>query len=231
MNAMQIGKNVDEFMLIYKEFNENYYDNGVDIEPLAMILSCLNSAKIYVVTNYGVPYQYLEENPLIHTVLDFETCFGAFVPIPSNTVKDLIPDSVFDDQVTVPIALVIFPQYPKVRMEKVGRDGELQHFDNEKFDIILATDVPEHNLNYKDIIMKLKRILKSGGALIILLPCEYRLYRLFSRMKVKQNSERGHVYHSSRVADQVEAFTSNNFEKVYTANVYKFICVTFSVME
>lgn len=232
MNTMQRGKNFDKFMLIYKEFKEDKYGKCVDIDLFAITQFDLNTAKRYVVlAKYRATTQYLQKNPLGHTVVDFWSCFGAFIPIFSNTVKDVISGSAFDGQVTIARDLVTLTQYPNVRVEKDREEGTLPHFDNVKFDTILATYMLEHNLNYKDIIMEHKKVLKSGGELIVLLSCKYFLYRLFAKRKVEQNAEREHVYHSRRGANEAETFISNNFKEVHTANVYTFIYVAFLVIE
>ena len=205
MEAMQRGKNFDSFMPFYKEFRRTEKDKGVDMEPLAMPLFSSNPAKRYVVlAKYRVITKYINENTSGHASLDFGTGFGAFLPVLSSRFNDVIAVDAFYDQVTVARDLVTFMKLPNVRVEKVRKDAGMAHFDDSKFDAILATDVLEHNLNCKDIVMELKRVLKLGGSLIVSLPREHFIYRLFARREVEHNEERRHVYHSSRGADQIE---------------------------
>ena len=215
-------------MPLYNKFRKIESHKGIDMEPFAMPLFSLNPAKRYVVLNkYKKITKYLFENPSGHEALDFGTGFGAFIPILSRKFDNVIAVDAFDDQVTAARDLVAFMKLPNVRVDKVKRDGGLSYFDDGKFDTIMATDVLEHNLNYKDIVMELKRVLKPGGTLIVSLPREHLIYRLFARREVEHNEERGHVYHSSKGADLVEQFIANQFKVIERVNVFTFLHIMF----
>ncbi len=216
------------FMPIYNKFRKTENDKGIDMEPFAMPLFSLNLAKRYVVLNkYRTITKYLFENQLGHMALDFGTGFGAFLPILSRTYNNVVAVDAFDDQVTVARDLVAFMKLSNVRVDKVRKDTGLSQFNDSEFDTILATDVLEHNSNYKDIVVELNRVLKPGGTLIVSLPREHFLYRLFARREVEHNEERGHVYHSSKGADIVEEFIAKQFKVIERVNVFTFLHIMF----
>jgi len=228
MCANQNTMNFDTFMPIYNKFRKAEKDKDVDMEPFAMPLFSSNPAKRYVVlAKYRAITKYLLERQLGDAALDFGTGFGAFLPILSSKFYQVIAVDAFDDQVTAARDLVTYMKLPNVRVEKVRKDNGLSYFNDGKFDTVLATDVLEHNLNYKDIVMELKRLLKPGGLLIVSLPREHLLYRLFARREVEHNEERGHVYHSSRGADLVEEFITKQFRVIERVNAFSFIHVLF----
>ncbi len=79
----------------------------------------------------------------------------------------------FYEHVIADIGFISFIQLPYVGGEKFRRDDEVPHVDDEKFDTILENDVTEHNLNYRDIKIELKRVIMSEELLKVSLHREY----------------------------------------------------------
>ncbi|WP_188681466.1 class I SAM-dependent methyltransferase [Thermogymnomonas acidicola] len=227
MLSRQEKKQFNRYMSQFENFRRVELKNGVDPEPFRMPLFSKNFAKrVGVLSKYRHITQYLKVNSKRGKALDFGTGFGAFLPVLSELNDEVIAVDAFDDQLRAAKDLCLYMGLKNVTVLKVARINGLSGFEDSTFDTILATDVLEHNLNYKDIVVKLKRVLKTGGPLIVSLPREHLLYRIFARREVEHDRERGHVYHSSKGADEVELFLLKHFDLELKESAHTFIHYT-----
>ncbi|QRF75032.1 hypothetical protein Thermo_00525 [Thermoplasmatales archaeon] len=191
MRANQNIVNFDTFMPIYKKDRKAEKSKDADIESFAMPFSS-NSAKRYCVfAKYRAITKFMLKKRPGNVAFDFGPSFGAFLPRLFSRFNDVIAVDTFDIQVIAARELVTFMELPKIKVEKVRKDKGLLHFDDGKFDIKLAADAMEHNPNYKDIAMELKMVLRLGGSLIVSLPMEHLLYRLFAGRRVNTMKKDG----------------------------------------
>ena len=214
----------DKYLPQFMNFRKAELNDGVDPEPFRMPLFSKNLPKrIVVLSKYRHITRYLKENSKRGNALDFGTGFGAFLPVLSEVNEEVIAVDAFDDQIKTAKDLCLFMNLKNVIVLKVARINGLSEFNDSAFDTVLATDVLEHNINYKNIVIELKRVLKTQGLLIVSLPREHLLYRIFARREVEHNKERGHVYHSSKGEDEVELFLLKHFDLVLKESAYSFI--------
>ncbi|MGC8622069.1 MAG: class I SAM-dependent methyltransferase [Caldisphaera sp.] len=197
-------------------------------EPFNMPLFSLNLFKKYIVLQkYKFITKELQRGGRKRKTLDFGTGFGAMLPISSSISEEVIAVDAYDDQIRAANALVNFLKLDNVKVIKVEKENGLSRFKDQEFDLILALDVLEHNVNYKSIILGLKRVLKPEGLIIVSLPSENFIYRLFARREVEKDAERGHVYHSKKGFLDVSNFININLKLVKSKNIYGFIYIYF----
>ncbi|MEM0136291.1 MAG: methyltransferase domain-containing protein, partial [Thermoplasmatales archaeon] len=120
----------------------------------------------------------------------------------------------FKDQIKVASDLCSYMQLPNVNVVKIPKENGLITFKDSEFDTVLATDVLEHNLNYRLIVDEIYRIIKPNGMCIISLPTEHFVYRLFARREVEKDETRGHVYHSYGGLVEVETYIKSKFREL-----------------
>jgi len=227
---MPVKREFDFYMPSLVNFKHIEEQKGLDMEPFKMPLFSKNFAKKTVVLKkYRFITDFLNSNSKGGKALDFGTGFGAFLPILSNNYDEVTAVDAYDDQIQAAKDLVEYFKLENVKVKKVPKENGLLSFRDSEFDLILATDVLEHNRNYESIVLELKRILKSGGVIVISLPREHLLYRMFARKEVERDEERGHVYHNSKGADKMENFVAGNFKMLRFVNVYSFIHVMIMV--
>lgn len=209
----------------YKLYNKRK-SQRLELEPFKMPLFSRNFLKKRIVlTKYRYITNSLMECLGKESALDFGTGFGAFLPILSKTHKEVLAVDDYPVQIEVAKDIIDFMGLNNVKATIVERNNGLSEFSDSEFDTILATDVLEHNRDYKSIVLELKRILKPEGILIASLPREHLVYRLFARREVEHDLERGHVYHSSKGADEVEKYLANQFLQLKLVSIYTFIHV------
>lgn len=98
-------------------------------------------------------------------------------------------------------------------------DLEKLHYLDESFDIIICTEVIEHVQNYKKVINELKRVLKSGGILIISFPNEqlWNISRFFLGRK------------PIKVPDHVNSFSPRDIINEVKLKVIKILNIPFGL--
>lgn len=67
-------------------------------------------------------------------------------------------------------------KYPPERVFLVQGDITSLPFKSNSFDLVLCSEVLEHIPNWKPVLLELKRVLKSGGSLIISTPNSFSIY-------------------------------------------------------
>jgi len=221
---MSVKREFDFYMPRFVDFRRIEEQNGLDMEPFRMPLFSKNFAKkIVVLKKYRFITDFLNSNSKGGKALDFGTGFGAFLPVLSDNYDEVTAIDAYDDQIKAAKDLVDYLALRNVNVKKVPKENGLLSFRDSEFDLILATDVLEHNRNYESIVFELKKILKPGGVIVVSLPREHLLYRMFARKEVERDEDRGHVYHNSKGADKVEKFIAGNFKMLKHVNVYGFI--------
>lgn len=221
---MHEKKDFDFYMPYFLNFRNIEEQKGLDMEPFKMPLFSKNFAKkMVVLKKYRFITDFLNSNSKGGKALDFGTGFGAFLPVLSNNYYEVIAVDAYDDQIKAAKDLIEYFNLNNVKVEKVPKENGLLSFHDSEFDLILATDVLEHIRNYENVVLELKRILKPGGLIIVSLPREHFLYRMFARKEVENDEERGHVYHNSKGADKLENYVASNFKLFKRVNVYGFI--------
>lgn len=199
---------------------------GADEEPFRTPLFSANPAKRRVYARkYDLIWDLLAKTPTHLSVLDVGTGFGALLPVLSKLFVKVTAIEAFDDQLRVARDLVAYFGLTNVSIRKVTPGVEFTTFPNAEFSSVVAADVLEHMRHWKSAILEVKRILKPGGQFVVSLPREHSLYRLFARREVEHDEVRGHVYHSSKGADQVEGFLSGEFDLEQRYSVYGFFHV------
>ena len=227
---MPVKREFDFYMPFFLDFRRIEEQKELDMEPFRMPLFSKNFAKkIVVLKKYRFITDFLNSNSKGGKALDFGTGFGAFLPVLSNNYDEVTAVDAYDDQIKAAKDLVDYLALKNVNVKKVSKENGLSSFPDSEFDLILATDVLEHNRNYESIVLELRRILKPGGLIVVSLPREHLLYRMFARREVEHDEERGHVYHNSKGADKVEKFVAGNFKMLKFVNVYGFIHVMIMV--
>lgn len=216
----------DTYIPYFNRIYNKRKSQNLEMEPFKMPLFSKNLLKKRVVlSKYRCVTNFLIESLVKGRALDFGTGFGAFLPVLSKTHKEVL--AVDDSSIQIEAAKDIIDSMSlnNVKATVVDRNNGLREFSDSEFDTILVTDVLEHNKDYKSIVLELKRMLKPDGILIASLPREHFVYRLFARREVEHDLERGHVYHTSKGADEVEKFLTDQFLQLKKVSIYTFIHV------
>ena len=125
-------------------------------------------------------------------VLDFGPGFGILLPPLSEIYCRIVGLDVDENQVIAAAKIIKDHSIPNVNLVCRSPEVEFDEFDDESFDCIVADNVLEH-INYHDkILQNFYRILRADGLLIISLPSENALYRLF------ESKNDGHVLRRSK---------------------------------
>ncbi|MEM3873050.1 MAG: class I SAM-dependent methyltransferase [Nitrososphaeria archaeon] len=214
----------DNLLRNYVDFRKVEESKGIDLEPFMMPLFSKNFAKKFVVIKkYRYISDFLQKHCTGGKALDFGTGFGAFLPILSKTHDEVVAVDAFLDQIIVAKDLVDYMRLNNVKVMQVPKENGLEIFPASEFNTILAADVLEHNLNYKQIVDEMVRILKPNGIVVVSLPTEHPIYRLFARKEVEKDEMRGHVYHSYKGFLEVKKYIDNKFKLLEEKDILTFI--------
>lgn len=205
---------------------------GIDPEPFRGPLFSSNWAKKRVVMRkYSLITRKLTNRGCRPAALDIGPGFGALLPVLSATHSTVNAVEAYDDQLRVAVDLCKYFGLRNVRVSKIELNHELDELQRDSFDTVVAADVLEHVRHWYSMIEGIRKVLKPGGMLIVSLPREHLVYRLLARREVENDPIRGHMYHTSKGADEIESHLSRTFRLVEHRNVYTFIHILFLVKE
>ena len=97
---------------------------------------------------------------------------------------------------------------------KVGDATNIPYI-NEQFDIVIATDVLDHIKKADTAINETYRVLKRKGNLLVSLPTENKLYRLFTKSYYNADDKEQRNYYHYYNAKQITNKLSLKFKKVF----------------
>jgi 2-polyprenyl-3-methyl-5-hydroxy-6-metoxy-1,4-benzoquinol methylase len=214
---------VSELVPRFRAFRRQQMQKGTDEEPFEMPLFSSNPLKRFVVERkYNAICKSLAGNPKRRTVLDFGPGFGALLPTLSSLYEHVTAIEAFDDQLTVARDLVAYFGLRNAELCRVEVGSEFASLESNSFDAIVAADVLEHLRNWKGSVLEIKRVLAPGGLLIVSLPMEHIIYRLFARKEVEHDAIRGHLYHSMKGERELERYILGEFALVRRISIFSF---------
>lgn len=219
---------VDPFDLpaLLKEFDKYrraWLSSGGDPEPFRMPLFSRNPAKRFVVKQkYRIVTSILKRTGPRGTALDFGPGFGAFLPVLSTSHSRVTAVDIFPDQLAASRGLCDHLGLKNVSVVQVRPLEELRNIASESVDTVMVTDVLEHVRHWQQTIEEINRICRPGALVMVSIPREHILYRMFARKEVEHDETRGHVYHSSEGADLLEERFKAVFRLVYFKSLYSF---------
>lgn len=92
-------------------------------------------------------------------------------------------------------------------------DASSLPYKDESFDIVVMVDVLEHLEDIKEVLRETRRVLKEGGILHLLVPCEanrFTLHWLMWKLKIGHNLKREYAGHIQRLTtNDIHKFVGN----------------------
>ncbi|MEM4115316.1 MAG: methyltransferase domain-containing protein [Saccharolobus sp.] len=214
----------DNLLCNFVDFRKVEVSRGIDLEPFMMQLFSKNFAKKFVVIKkYRYISDFLQEHCTGGMALDFGTGFGTLLPILSKTHNEVFALDAFLDQIIVAKDLVDYMRLNNIKVMQVTKENGLEIFPVSEFNTILDTDVLEHNLNYKQIVDEMVRILKLNGIMVVSLLTGHTIYRLFARKEVEKDETRDHIYYSYNGFMEVKKYIDNKFKLLEEKDILTFI--------
>lgn len=140
--------------------------------------------------------------------LDFGPGFGVLLPCLSARFDSVEGVEIDPDQYTAAAAIVRRMNCKNLHLTLVTPDNELSHVQDGYFDCIVAADVLEHVSHAGTVLDELARVLSPKGTLIVSLPTESSIYRLF------ENERAGHTYHDTAGFRKLLSMIGDRFEIV-----------------
>lgn len=191
-----------------------------DSLPMRSPLFSSNPLKRWVVTRrLHLIAGMIESVVSTESVLDFGTGFGVLLPVLASKFRTVTAVDVDADQLESTRTLVSSLGLAHVDVIRVTEGQELGALGDRRFDCVIAADVLEHIENLPEAVVTLSKVCKTGGCLIVSLPTENILYRMF------ESHESGHVAESSEAISRIVATIQNHFEVIETRNVFWFFRV------
>ena len=133
-------------------------------------------------------------------VLDFGPGMGIMLPALAKEFKRVVAIDIDEKQLNSAKILVSECKIENIDFILGKEENELAIFDDGAFDCIIADNVLEHIVETGPIISEFYRILSDKGMLIISLPSENFIYRMF------ESKNDGHVLKTySQIVDFIEA--------------------------
>lgn len=150
------------------------------------------------------------------TCLDFGPGFGILLPALSKIFDRTVGLDIDKNQL-IPAAKIM-KDHSISNVDLVCRPPEIEFDDfiSESFDCIVADNVLEHISDHYQIIRNFYRILKMGGILIISLPTENIIYRLF------ESEGDGHVLQTKKQINSLLEKIGSSFTEIGRLNTPPF---------
>jgi ubiquinone/menaquinone biosynthesis C-methylase UbiE len=136
--------------------------------------------------------------------LDFGPGMGIMLPALAREFKHVIAIDIDENQLNSANTLVSNCEIDNVEFILGKEENELGIFEDSAFDCIIADNVLEHIESTELIISEFYRILSDSGVLIVSLPSQNAIYRMF------ENKDDGHVLRTySQIIDLIGKFRSH----------------------
>lgn len=140
--------------------------------------------------------------------LDFGPGFGILLPVLSEISGRIVGLDVDENQLTAAAKIIKDHSIRNVNLVCISTDMEFDDFDYESYDFIAADNVSEHINYHEQILQSFCRILRTYGLLIISLPSENAIYRMF------ESRNDGHILRGSKEIHSLLMTTSKDFIEV-----------------
>ena len=136
--------------------------------------------------------------------LDFGPGMGIMLPALAREFKHVIAIDIDENQLNSANTLVSNCEIDNVEFILGKEENELGIFEDSAFDCIIADNVLEHIESTELIISEFYRILSDSGVLIVSLPSQNAIYRMF------ENKDDGHVLRTySQIIDLIGKLRSH----------------------
>jgi SAM-dependent methyltransferase len=132
------------------------------------------------------------------TVLDFGTGSGVLLPFLNTRQRQVVAVDVEPE-----LAGLLIKRAGLNRVTLHGDPADLEQYEPETFDAIIAMDVLEHVDDVPSLAELFRKLLKKDGRLLVTGPTETRLYRL--GRKIAGYSHHTHVRNISHIEDDLSA--------------------------
>ena len=156
--------------------------------------------------------------PSRFTVLDFGPGYGALLSVLSKHYKSVIGVDIDDQQIKKAAKLIEICKTKNVELILQNEENELKQFNDNYFDCVIANNVLEHiDISQSKLILeKFFSILKPNGTLLVSLPSENFIYRVF------ESQHDGHVLRSSKEINALISLISSYFSLHSKFDVFPF---------
>lgn len=159
----------------------------------------------------GLVYATIREN-----CLDFGPGMGIMLPALAMEFKHVSAIDIDEKQLNSAKTIISKCEIGNVELVLGKEENELGMFEDSVFDCIIADNVLEHIENTEGIISEFYRILSENGALIISLPSQNSIYRMF------ESENDGHVLRThSQIMDLINKLRSQ-YSRFYEFDVFPF---------
>lgn len=148
--------------------------------------------RYYVRRNFSNILECLGRASNFKRCLDFGFGMGIMLPGLSSVFEGVIDIDIDIKQLEAAEKVRNACNLKNVQLIVRSEENELTDFDNGSFDCIIADNVLEHITDPAPIVLEFYRILAEGGVLIVPLPSQNAIYRLF------ENKNDGHVLRTSK---------------------------------
>ena len=135
--------------------------------------------------------------------LDFGPGMGIMLPALAKEFKHVVAIDIDENQLNSANTLVSRCEIDNVEFILGKEENELGIFEDSAFDCIIADNVLEHIESTELIISEFYRILSDSGVLIVSVPSQNAIYRMF------ENKDDGHVLRTySQIIEFIGKFRS-----------------------
>ena len=139
------------------------------------------------------------------TCLDFGPGFGILLPALSKIFNRTVGLDIDENQLAPAARIMKDHSISNVDLICRPSETEFELFGAGSFDCIVADNVLEHIRYHDNILENFKRILRVGGILIVSLPSENFIYRLF------ESKDDGHVLRTKKQINSLLKNIKRNF--------------------
>ena len=196
-------------MVELKQFqNSSIYERKVDYKKLKFIFDAIT--------------RYLKEtskHPETLNILEVG-CGDGSITIPLSTFGGTVTAFDLDDSLVANLSKLL--QIRKISNVKVSKENAYSYHNDDKFDIIVASEVLEHLDDPEKVVSNLKSQLVTGGYCIITVPNGFGPWEMSNKIKKIlsfkgfKETECGHKH--------VQFFTMNRLKRLFTAHNLALIC-------
>lgn len=148
--------------------------------------------------------------------MDFGPGFGIFILPLSKMFERVVTLDIDDGQLSSSRRMIDTNAITNAELILKAREDEFEGLESDYYDCIIADNVLEHDKGAKKIIDNLSRILRKDGILVISLPTENWIYRLF------ESKYDGHVFRTNGEIGELISYCQSLLEEVAIFDVFPF---------
>lgn len=148
--------------------------------------------------------------------MDFGPGFGILIPPLSKVFERVMAIDIDEGQLSACKKVIDASGIMNIELVLKKKEDEFDEMQSNYWDCIVADNVLEHDIGARDIIDNLSRILKIGGVLVVSLPSENWIYRLF------ESKNDGHVFRTKAEIEDLISHCRSSLEEISKFDVFPF---------